>query len=48
MYLENLTQTELLSIEGGCKNCKNAGKAVGKAIVVFAQDIYEEVSSWFD
>jgi hypothetical protein len=48
MYLENLTQIELLSIEGGCKNCKKAGKAVGKAIVAFADDIYDEVVSWFN
>lgn len=48
MELLNLTELELLTIEGGCKGCKNAGKAVGKAIVVFATDIIDEVASWFE
>lgn len=47
MNLVNLTELELLSIEGGCKGCKNAGRAVGKAILTFADDIYDEISSWF-
>jgi Fe-S cluster biogenesis protein NfuA len=48
MELVNLTELELITIEGGCKGCKSAGKGVGKAIVAFADDIYDEVSSWFE
>jgi hypothetical protein len=44
MGLLNLTELELITIEGGCKGCKSAGKA----IVAFADDIYDEVSSLFE
>lgn len=51
--LTNLTSSELLFIEGGCKKCKNFGKSVGKAIkesaiYVAIEDAIDEVASWFD
>jgi hypothetical protein len=48
MELVNLTELELLTIEGGCKGCKRAGKLAGKAIIAFFDDICDEVGSWFE
>lgn len=51
--MNDLTHLDLLNIDGGCNKCNNAGKTVGKVIkatgvIELANDIYDEVSSWFD
>ena len=49
----DLNFEELLTINGGCKKCKNAGREIGKSIRESAawaavESAWDEVSSWFD